>query len=81
MDPLAKRVVARSQAQAADEINVHRLERLIESVEKEAKQMRSSLDLYKRDPGKYRPQIDNLVQSATSIQSAMRVILRSVPEK
>lgn len=79
MDSLSGRVAARFLADRVatdDDVNVQKLERLIDAMEKEVKQMNTSLGLYKKDPGKYKPQLDNLTNSASSVRSAVNVILR-----
>jgi hypothetical protein len=63
---------------AAGEVNVPKLDRLVESIEKEVKQMRTSLDLYTKDPGKYKPQLDNLANAASTVESTVGVIHRLI---
>ena len=63
---------------AAGEVNVPKLDRLVESIEKEVKQMRTSLDLYTKDPGKYKPQLDNLANAASTVGSTVGVIHRLI---
>jgi hypothetical protein len=62
------------------EVNLPKLDRLLDSTEDEVKQMRSSLSKYKSDPGKYKPQLENFKNSAGSVFSAMKVMLRSLGE-
>jgi hypothetical protein len=65
---------------APGEVNVAKLDKLLDSAEDEIKQMKSSLSKYKSDPGKYKPQLDNFKNSAGSVFSAMKVMLRSLGE-
>ena len=60
------------------DMNVMRLERLVDALETEAKQMRASLDLYKRDPAKYKPQLDNFTNSANTIDSVLSGVFRTI---
>ena len=76
-DPIASRVANRF---AAREVNIPRIERVIESIEKAAKGMRFSLDKYKEDPGKYEPQLENVANHAHEIMTSARVALRSLGE-
>jgi len=55
--------------------NIEHLERAVLVTEQQAKEMRHSLDLYKSDPAKYAPQLDNLVSAAR--QSA-KILVRFV---
>jgi hypothetical protein len=63
------------------EIPVPRLERIVDGIEREAKQMRFSLDQYKKDTGKYQPQLGNLARSAAEVRTMGGVILRALGEK
>jgi len=56
------------------------LDRMVGGVENGAKQMRHSLETYKRDPAKYAPQLGNLYNEAASLQGQLRVLERSMPK-
>ncbi len=56
------------------------LDRMVGGVENAAKQMRHSLETYKRDPAKYAPQLGNLYNEAASLQGQLRVLERSMPK-
>lgn len=58
--------------------NLPRLERIVASIEKEAKEMRYSLDKYKSDPAKYKPQLENVEHAAGIIESDLRVLRRTL---
>ena len=65
---------------ASEEINVPKLDKLLDGVEDDVKQMRSSLSKYKSDPRKYLPQMDNFSNSVGSVYMTMKVMLRSLGE-
>jgi len=84
-DAMVKKIVALQKLmgslgsdKTAGEVNVPKLDRLVESIEKEVKQMRTSLDLYTKDPGKYKPQLDNLANAASTVESTVGVIHRLI---
>ena len=54
------------------------MDRLFDSIEIELKQMRDSVDLYKRSPGRYRPQLEIVAHAARAVRTAANVILRTV---
>jgi hypothetical protein len=56
------------------------LDRMVGGVENAAKQMRHSLETYKRDPAKYAPQLGNLYNEAASLQGQLRVLQRAMPK-
>ena len=58
--------------------NYGRLERLVNSAEKQSREMRHSLDLLKKNPGKNAPQAENLKSAARTITKSMEVLLRSL---
>lgn len=55
-----------------------RLERVVSSIEHEAKEMRHALDTYNKDPGRNAPQLDNLKASAASISTVLRTLDRAL---
>lgn len=59
-----------------DELALLRIERHIDAIEKEVREMRHSLRVYKQDPGKYRPQLNNLAQAANVARRSAEHILR-----
>jgi len=63
------------------EINEQRMERLMDSLEDEVRQMRHSFATYRRDPRKYAPQLRNLGDSAAATARIARVILRTLDEE
>jgi hypothetical protein len=56
------------------------IERSIESIEEELKQVRVSWSKYQSNPGKYQPQLGNATQSLLAIVSMARVALRLIEE-
>lgn len=56
------------------------LDRMVGGVEDAAKQMRHAYETWKRDPGKYAPQLGNLYQAAASLQGQLRVLDRAMPK-
>lgn len=82
MSSAAQRVAARcasaiTSAEVTDH-NIPRLERIVHSLESEAKQMVSALEKYKSDPGKNKPQLDNVAHGAAIMASSIRVLLRTL---
>jgi hypothetical protein len=57
-----------------------RLERIMDSLESETKQMASSLGQYKQDPAKYKPQLNNVAHSAHIMMTDLKVLLRTLGE-
>lgn len=66
---------------ASGAINVGRLERMVDTTEKQLKEMKHSLGLYKKDPAKNKTQLDNLAAAARSTMSAVRLGLRTMGVK
>jgi hypothetical protein len=66
---------------ATRDINIPRLTRLFDAIERELRQMRYSTDLYGQDPGRFLPQLENAANSAVQVQNAARSILRTLGEK
>jgi len=65
--------------EAADSnLNVQRLTRVLDGIEKDVKEAKDALAKYKKDPGKYAPQADNLASNLSGIYSATRVGLRAL---
>ncbi len=77
-DPKPRKSPARRRRSSRDPEgpSVAKLDRLIESVEREVRQMKHSLEKYASDPARYKPQLENIAHSASSIESAMRVAYR-----
>jgi hypothetical protein len=65
-------------ATAAEGFNLNRVEILVENTNQAVHEMKHSLNLYRRDPGKYAPQLENIKLSATQVATAMRVLLRTL---
>ncbi len=63
---------------SAGEIPIPRLNRVIDAIEKEAKNLSGSWETYKRDPQRYAPQLENVNYAAIQLGSHSRVILRSL---
>jgi hypothetical protein len=63
------------------EVNVPKLEMMIESMQKDLSQMAKSLGQYKGDPQKYKPQLENVKTSAGRMLSGSKTILRALGEK
>ncbi len=61
--------------------NLQRVERIIVSIERGAKELRSSFDKYKSDPAKFKPQLDNMAHDASVLGSDVRTLLRSLGEE
>lgn len=59
-------------------VDIEKMERLLGVVEDQIGQMKLALMKYKEDSQKYEPQLSNITASASSISSAIRVILRLV---
>jgi len=68
--------------QAAEaKINIGRLERMVNNTEEQLKVMKHGLDLYKKDPGRYAPQLDNIANAAGSVMSTAKMGLRALGRK
>jgi hypothetical protein len=60
----------------AGEVNVNRLDRMVVNTETQLKEMKHSLEMYKKDPGKYQPQLDNFKAAVRSVQTMAEATLR-----
>lgn len=60
---------------------VGHLERMVDTTERQLKEMKHSLDLFKRDPQKYAPQATNFGQAVRQIMSTGRMALRTLGYK
>ena len=67
---------ARLNSRTTQQINS--LGKLIGSVEHQLKELKHSLGMYKKDPRKYQPQLENLEHAASATQSACSAIIRKV---
>jgi len=65
----------------AADVNVGRLERMIDNTEAQLKEMKSALGLYKKDAGKYAKQLDNFASAVSSIQSTAKMAQRVLGKK
>jgi prefoldin subunit 5 len=63
---------------ANDQVPTARIERNIDSIEREIKEMRHSLKLYMSNPRKYEPQLENLAQAAMNAERSAKVVLRAL---
>ena len=59
-------------------LNTSRLERLVTDIVHQAKEMESSLEKYKKDPGKNEPQIKNIKDAAHEITTNLKVLDRTL---
>jgi hypothetical protein len=62
----------------SDQLPTARIERNIDGIENEVKEMRHSLKLYMSNPRKYEPQLANLAQAVMNVTSKAEVILRAL---
>lgn len=53
------------------------LDRLVDTVEAQGKELRHSVSQYKKDPGKYAPQLENVQSAIDTISSVIRIFERS----
>lgn len=51
----------------ASEVDIGKVERAIETTERQLKEMKHALDVYQKNPGKNAPQLENLVSAAQEI--------------
>ena len=63
---------------ASGDKSLQRIERQIDAIGDEIKEMRHSLKTYASDPRKYEPQLENLAQAAVNTMRSARVILRTL---
>ncbi len=68
----------RDKFKTAAEANVTRLERMVATTKDQLKAMEHALDLYKKDPGKYAPQLDNFAGAVRSLISMGGTALRAI---
>lgn len=71
-------VYNKNKFKSAADVNVSRLERMVSNTEMQLKEMRHSLELYKKDPGRNQPQLDNFAAAVDSLSSMARVTLRTL---
>ena len=72
----------KTEAVASDgEVNIPKLEMMIDSMQKDLFQAAKSLEQYKGNPQKYKPQLDNVKTSAGRMLSGSKTILRALGEK
>lgn len=64
--------------QAAADVNISRLDRVLDGIEDNLRSARDAVALYKKDPGKYAPQLGNVAQSLSSMATSTRVGLRTL---
>ncbi len=77
--PRAEESVSNMQvAPAVVTASADRLERLVSSIEADAKEMRHALDTYNEDPGRNAPQLENLERAAYSIGTVLRTLDRTL---
>lgn len=69
-----------SEVTAAATFDGRRFERMFEDIERRNREMGSALGKYARDPGRMKPQLQNLKEAANSIATDVRVILRLVDQ-
>lgn len=74
----ARRSANSTSARSLNASDINRIDRALAAAERELKQMNSSIGLYKRDPGRYQPQIENLASAAVGMRNAMNLLLRTV---
>jgi hypothetical protein len=61
--------------------NLNRVERILISIERGSKELRSAFEKYKSDPVKYKPQLANMVSDASVMASDCRTLLRTLGEE
>jgi hypothetical protein len=83
MDTLAQKVAARFAAEVAEgfDSRLPKLERIVESLESEVRQISISLAQYKQDSAKYKPQLKNVGYSAHIAASDLRALLHLLGEE
>ena len=62
--------------EAGTDVNINRLERFVATVENQLRELRHSLDLYKKNPEKYKPQLSNFKAAVNTILGMGRVVMR-----
>ena len=75
---VARVVEATQPVTTAETFNGTKFYNLFEDIERQTKDMGSALGKYARDPGKMKPQLDNLSKAATRIATDIRIIQRMV---
>lgn len=68
-------------AEVPKDINLPRLERIVASIEKEAKDMRVAFEKYKHEPERMKPQLQNMGHGAHILGNDVRVLLRTLGEE
>jgi len=61
--------------------NLNRVERILLSIERGSKELRSAFEKYKSDPAKYKPQLDNMASDVSVMASDCRTLLRTLGEE
>lgn len=61
-----------------EDVNVQRLERVADAMVDDAKEFKSALDKYKRDPGRMKLQLDNVEYAATQMLTHAHLALRTL---
>jgi hypothetical protein len=56
------------------DLELAHMQRIVRTVEREARELSHSFEKYKRDPQRYAPQKDNFLQAARTIESTLRVL-------
>jgi len=59
------------------DVSLDRIERNIDAIEREIKEMRHALKVFASNPKKYEPQLLNLVEAAYNTMKSARVIIRA----
>lgn len=67
-------------ADRSQEQFINIVDRLVGSVEESAKQLRHSIDLYKRDPRQYAPQLGNIARELVSLTGVIRRLQKGMPD-
>jgi sugar-specific transcriptional regulator TrmB len=57
------------------------MQELLKRLEEQVQQLRSAIEKYEKDSRRFRPQLDNAIQSLCSIGSLQRAMLRKVETK
>ena len=78
---IAKRVADKFAAQLPVDVNLQRVERVVDDISRQAKDMSLALDKYKKDPQKMKPQLENVIHTAYVISSDVRILLRTLGER
>jgi len=63
---------------ASDQLPEARIERNIDNIERQVKEMRHSLKLLVSNPRKYAPQLENLADAALNAAKSAEIIVRAI---